>query len=110
MWNSGSNYLMSPEDWIREAKGEFTDEEYEAYYMYSPRQIKAYEERYPICNKVKIVEYKDGSRGSNCHIWAFGNDQGSAEGHQPSVKCFECEHFEKRKDGEEIPITYNERY
>lgn len=103
--NSGSSHYMPSEDWIREAKGEFSDEDYEDHGMYSPRQIKAYEVRFPVCNKVFINVYKDGSSGSRCAYGAFGHKDGTAEGHQPSQNCYECESFKLREEGKEIPIV-----
>lgn len=94
--NSGSNAYLPTEIWIREAKGELTDEEYEEYGMYSPRQKKAYQERFPVCERVKIYEYDDGSCGSRCDRGAFGNSDGSAEGHQTQSECFSCQKFKKR--------------
>jgi hypothetical protein len=107
IFNSGSSHYMSSEDWIRETKGEFSDEDYEAHGMYSPRQRKAYEERFPVCDEVSINVYKDGSQGSSCIMGAFGNKDGTAEGHQSSTRCFGCELFETRKEGKEIPIVMN---
>jgi hypothetical protein len=109
VFNSGSNQYLSTEDWIRVEKGEMPDEEMEEKHMYSPRQIKAYEEQFPICDKVKIVEYKDGSRGSNCPLGAFGDEYGNC-GLNPSTSCFNCEMYNKRHEGEKIDITHNEHY
>lgn len=106
--NSGSNTYLSSEDWIRVHKGEMPDEEMEEKGMYSPRQIKAYEERFPTCDKVYISEYHDGSRGSICRMNAFGDENGNC-GLNVSEECFECSHYNKREDGKEIPIKYEDR-
>jgi hypothetical protein len=107
VFNSGSNEYMSKEDWIAYHKGEMTDEEIELLDICSPRQIKAYEERFPICDKVNKIIYDDDSKNCHCKFGAFGNDDGSTEGHQPYDDCFECDMFNPRKEGQEIPIIYN---
>lgn len=103
--NSGSNTYLSKEDWIRVHKNEMPDEEMEEKGMYSPRQIKAYEERFPTCEHVYIKEYKDGSRGSQCFRSAFGDKEGKC-GLNISDDCFECGSYRKRAENQEIPIKY----
>ncbi|KAF6620521.1 hypothetical protein HFE03_07670 [Paenibacillus sp. EKM102P] len=99
--NSGSNGDLPTDIWIREARGELSDEEYEDYGMYSPRQIKAYKERFPICEKVIIYEYEDGSRGSHCCNFTFGDREGKADRNGHS-KCFDCVSFKERTGEIEI--------
>lgn len=103
--NSGSNAYLSSEDWIRVHKGEMPDEEMEAKGMYSPRQIKAYEERFPTCSNVYINEYKDGSKGSRCNLNAFGDENGNC-GLNVSSKCFDCSLYKKREDGEQVEVKF----
>ncbi|MGG1650528.1 hypothetical protein ABHN03_25305 [Paenibacillus sp. NRS-1775] len=104
--NSGSNMRLPTNIWIREAKGELTDEEYEEYSMHSPRQIKAYQERFPVCDKVVIYEHRDKSKGSYCLKFAFGDSEGQADECNFSGECFGCELFEKRHEDKSIPIVY----
>lgn len=105
--NSGSNWRMPSGDWIREAKGEFTDEDYESYGMYSPRQIKAYQERYPVCNKVVIYETTtNGDVASECICGAFGDGKGDAFNDYACTECFGCIFFEERKLGERLLFKY----
>ncbi|MNH75637.1 hypothetical protein D3C73_278870 [compost metagenome] len=104
--NSGSNAYLPTDIWIRKAKGELTDEEYEEYGMYSPRQLKAYEQRFPVCKNTYIRVYKDGSRGSTCnfHTCTWGDENGNV-GLNPSTECYGCKDFTKRKDGDQIPVV-----
>jgi hypothetical protein len=106
--NSGSNTYLPTDIWLRKARGELTDEEYEEYGMYSPRQRKAYQERFPVCANVHIVAYEDGSRGSRCHQRAHGDGDGTASEYNISAECFECRVFKKREDGTEIPVVYKD--
>lgn len=102
--NSGSNTYGTNEEWIRYQKGEMTDEEIEEYGCYSPRQIKAYQERFPMCNKVKIIEYSDGSKGSRCINLAHGEEDGTCDKYNISNACYQCKYFEERGEKEEILI------
>lgn len=107
VYNSGSNTFLSSEDWIRVHKGEMPDEEMEEKHMYSPRQIKAYQERFPVCDKVNIVEYSDGSKGSRCPFGAFGESDGNY-GRNISSECFQCEQFKERNG--EIKVIHDSNY
>lgn len=101
--NSGSNCYLPTEVWLKEKRGELTDEEYEEWGMCSPRQEKAYKERFPVCNNVKIKAYKDGSRGSNCSRGASGDGEGKCR-IDVSDECFGCTVFKQRKG--EIEVFY----
>jgi len=103
--NSGSNQYLSSEDWIRLQKGEMSDEEMEENHMYSPRQNKAYEERFPICNRVEIIVYEDSSSGSRCPYGAFGDKIGGTKDSGGDNNCFECKSFKVRELGQEIPMV-----
>jgi hypothetical protein len=103
--NSGSNQYLSTEDWLRVHRDEMPDEEMEEKGMYSPRQVKAYNERFPTCKNVKITEYKDGSRGSRCLRFAFGDRNGQC-GINVSEECFGCTFYKKRNEGEEIEVVF----
>jgi ribosome-associated toxin RatA of RatAB toxin-antitoxin module len=85
------------------------DEEMEEKGMYSPRQIKAYKERFPTCDKVSIIEYKDGSRVSRCIYWAFGDEHGQC-GLNTSNKCFDCASYSKREERQSILVKYDTTY
>lgn len=93
--NSGSNYSMDTVDWIRKANGLFTDEEYEEYGFYSPRQIKAYEERFPKCVYPKLRVYDDGSGATYCKYGASGNRDFTA-GLNTCTECYDCTAFKDK--------------
>ncbi|QSF43448.1 hypothetical protein [Paenibacillus tianjinensis] len=96
---------IESQDWIGMQLGILPDEVYEDYGMYSPRQIKAYKERFPVCKNTYITEYEDGSRGSSCPYGAFGDENG-ADGLNISSECYECSRFQERGCGEQINIVY----
>lgn len=106
-WNRYStyNYCMEAQDWIDYELDILPHEKCKEYGMYSPEERKAYEERFPNCDKVKIVVYSDGSQGSRCPFGAFGNKDGTAEGHQTQTECYKCMAFKNRENNIE---TYNE--
>ena len=96
-------YNMKSQDWIDMQLGVLPDETYEDYGMYSPRQKKAYEERFPVCKNTYIREHKDGSKGSTCrlHDCTWGDEFGNI-GLNPSTECYQCKDFVKREDNEQI--------
>ena len=102
VWNTGSNKDCDTETWIKYEKGELTDEEVENETPYlSNRQIEAYRERYPLCDKVKNYVYSDKSYGSNCHRCAFGELDGKLDkAGNISSDCYNCTDFNKRNEGD----------
>jgi hypothetical protein len=102
--NSGSNAYLDTDTWIKLHKGEMSDEEKEEHGLISNRQRQAYYERYPVCSRVKIKEYNDGSKGSSCGS-AFGKGNGEADSLNVWTECYGCESFRQRKDGDPIPVT-----
>lgn len=103
--NSGSNADLPTDIWIKEAKGELTDEEYEECGMYSPRQIKVYQERFPQCKHVSIVE-QGNNRFSRCPYGAFGDSDGNADELNACSECFNCQAF-KIRDGDIQKTNYD---
>jgi len=93
---------MSGQDWIDYELGILPHEECEKYGYYSPQEKIAYHEKYPICDKVKIVVYEDGNKGSRCPFGASGNKDGTSEGHQTQFQCYECKFFIERNGEIEI--------
>lgn len=89
---------MSGQDWIDYELDKLSHEKCKEYCMYSPEERKAYNERFPICDKVKFIIYEDNSKGCHCPFGAFGNEDGTAEGHQSSTKCYKCKMFVIRND------------
>ena len=102
VWNTGSNKDCDTETWIKYEKGELTDEEVENETPYlSNRQIEAYREQYPLCDKVKNYVYSDESYGSHCHRCAFGELDGKLDkAGNISSDCYNCTDFNKRNEGD----------
>ena len=95
-WNTYSNEChMISEDWIAYEKGELSYEKCKGYGMHSPQEISAYEDRFPICDKVKIRVHSDSSRGSKCFKGAFGDNEGKC-GLNISNECYVCDSFSER--------------
>jgi hypothetical protein len=101
---STDGYYMEPQDWIDYELGILPHEKCKEYGMYSPQEKQAYQERFPVCDKVRIVVYNDDSRGSQCPFGAFGNKDGTAEGHQTQTGCYECMAFQQRQN-DDIPVV-----
>ncbi|MGG3989677.1 hypothetical protein [Bacillus smithii] len=112
--NGADGWAMERDHWIAMKKGTLKDEIYEEYGLYSPRQIKAYEERFPTCEHPVNVIYEDGSKNCYCPFGAYGKFDQNIKEHSYSTECFGCEFYKKR----ETPLktmdndTYNkyERY
>ena len=102
VWNTGDNHDCDTETWIKFGNGELTDEEVETETPYlSKRQINAYKERYPLCDKVKNYIYNDESSGSHCHHCAFGELDGKLDSCDNIFHdCFNCPDFNKRNEGD----------
>lgn len=66
------SYPMESQDWIDVELGVAPDSIYKEYGMYSPSEIKAYEERFPTCENVYLKTYKDGSGSCRCDYGAYG--------------------------------------
>lgn len=88
-------YHTESQDWIDIELGIASDETYKQYGMYSPSEIKAYEERFPTCENVYLKTYKDGSGVCRCDYGAFGEKNGSC-GVNISDECFYCKHYKKK--------------
>jgi len=100
-WNrcaSGAcSYTMESQHWIDDKLGILPDEIYEnEYSMYSPRQIKAYEERFPTCEHPVNAMFDDDSKGCYCPFGASGNYNQEIS---PNVsdECFGCEKYKIRE-------------
>jgi hypothetical protein len=107
-YSSGDSYYMESQDWIDYELGILPHEKCKEYCMYSPDEERAYQEKFPICDNVKIVKYEDGSQGLRCPFGAFGNKDGTAQGHQTQNECYECRVFIPREENKEIEIMDKE--
>ena len=104
----GDKSYMEGQDWIDYELGILPHEECDKYGYYSPQEKDAYHKQYPICDKVKIVVYEDGSKGSRCPFGTSGNKDGTSEGHQTQSGCYKCKLFVERNG--EIEIMNIEDY
>jgi len=96
---------MSGQDWIDYKLDILPHKKCKEYGYYSPEERKAYKERFPICDKVKFIIYEDGSKGCHCPLGAFGNENGTAEGHQTQNECYKCKMFSIRENEIETMTT-----
>ncbi|MGG3890215.1 hypothetical protein [Metabacillus fastidiosus] len=89
--------VMNSQDWIDDKLGILPDEVYEEEYnMYSPRQIKAYEERFPTCEHPVNAVFNDKSKGCYCPFGASGN-YGQEADINISEECYGCQKYKKRE-------------
>jgi len=110
--------LMRGQDWIDYALGKLSHEKCNEYGYFSFEERKVYYERFHVCDKVRIVVYEDDENNkddnnhkeSRCPFGAFGNIDGTSEGHKPHHQCYECEMFETRDSESEIEIMNKEDF
>jgi hypothetical protein len=88
--------IMDSQDWIDMHLGILPDEKYEEYGMYSPSEIKAYKERFPICEYPVTEIFNDGSKGCWCPFGASGN-YNQQIGLNISDECYYCKYFKVRE-------------
>ena len=96
VWNGMSGYYMQRQDWIDMEKEVLPEHKYQDHGMYSPRQINAYKEQFPICDYPVNVSFSDGSKNSMCVHGAIG-DYGQLPNKTISPNCDLCPVFVFRK-------------
>lgn len=69
--------------------------------MYSPSEIKAYEERFPTCKQVYKKVYSDQSSCTKCNQGAWGNSDGTVS-INISEECYYCKQYENRINDIEV--------
>jgi hypothetical protein len=98
-WNrcaSGAcTYYMEPQDWIDYELGILPHDKCIEYNLYSPDEIKAYKERFPVCQHPVNIIYNDNYKSCRCPFGAFG-EYGQKIGLNIWDDCYECKHFIKR--------------
>ncbi len=99
-WNrfaSGAfvSYYMEAQDWIDYKLNILPHEKCKEYGLYSPQEIQAYKERFPICQHPVNIIYEDGFKSCWCPFGAYG-EYGQKVGLNICDECYECEYFEKR--------------
>jgi len=95
------NFHMEAQDWIDYKLNILPHEKCKEYGLYSPQEIQAYKERFPICQHPVNVIYEDESKGCWCPFGAYG-EYGQKIGLDICDECYECKYFEKRR----TPIKY----
>lgn len=95
-YNGIDGYTIDSQDWIDMELGILPDEKYEDYGFYSPRQIKAYNEKFTTCEYTINKEYDDGSIGCYCPFGASGNKDQIADEYNISVECYSCKYHKLR--------------
>lgn len=100
IYNNGTfgSYSIPTQDWIDINNGiELSDEKYKEYGMYSPKEIRAYKERFPTCSQPINVVYEDGSKGCRCVYGAFGS-YGQELGLNVHQGCCKCKYYSLREN------------
>jgi hypothetical protein len=87
---------ISGKDWIDMQLGTLPDKKYEEYGYYSPRQIKAYHDRFPTCEHPINVIYSEDSKASNCPFGAMGGFNQKVDDDNPWDDCYNCPHYKQR--------------
>ena len=108
--NRFANYEMKPQDWIDFMLNELSHKKCKKYGYYSPQEKKAYFERFPNCNQVKLKIYKDGSGGCQCEYGVFGNKDGTAYSYCLSNKCYMCTKYSPRNGDIKVIDEIDEYY
>jgi len=92
---------MSGQDWIDCVLGILSHEKCKLYGCFSPDEIKSYEKRFPICDKVKKVIYEGEDENKNYILlklrYPFGVDDTRTHS-----QCYECKLFVERNGDVEI--------
>lgn len=91
-WNADN---MKPQDWIDYELDILPHEKCKEYGMYSPQEIKAYNNRFQSCEYVTNRIWNDKSKASYCPFGASG-DYGQKCSCNISTECYECKYYTKR--------------
>ncbi len=100
---------MNPQDWIDYELDELPHEKCKEYCMYSPQEIKAYEERFPNCKQVYLKKYSDGSACTECCNGARGGEDRCTDD-DVSDKCYMCNEYEPTDGDMKIIDEVSEYY
>ena len=89
MYGEFCSQPIDRQDWIDMKNGVMEDEMYKFYKMYSPSEIKAYQDRFTTCQHPWNGVYSDGSIGCYCTNGASGRENQVASPNI-STECFNC--------------------
>lgn len=106
-YSYGYGYCMEPQDWIDYKLDLLSHDKCKEYGLYSPEERQAYQERFPICEHVQLIEYKDGSKSCKCIRGAFGKEDGTVIEHQTQTECYNCTRF-KVREGAMLTVNMKE--
>jgi len=88
--------LMKGQDWIDYTLGILPHEKCKEYGYYSPQEIQAYQERFPICEHPANRICSEESKNSWCPFGAIGEYNQKCYDKGKDDKCYECEYFQER--------------
>ena len=88
--------LMKGQDWIDYTLGILPHEKCKEYGYYSPQEIQAYQERFPICEHPANRIYDDESKNSWCPFGAIGEYNQKCYENGKDDNCYKCEYFQER--------------
>lgn len=94
--NSFSDKLPT-EKWIKMHKGEMLEDELEELGFLSERQVQAYIEQFPICDKVFVAVNSGISIKTMCPMGATGKENGEIST-DISSKCYGCCIFKEKEN------------
>jgi len=101
-YGNGANAdLMSGQDWIDYVLDILPHEKCKLYGCFSPDEIKSYDKRFPICDKVKKVIYENEDENKNYIILKLRCPFG-VDGTQTQSQCYKCKLFVERNGEIEI--------
>ena len=91
-----STDLIRGQDWIDYTLGILPHEKCKEYGYYSPQEIQAYQERFPLCEHPVNRICNDESKNSWCPFGAIGEYNQKCYENGKDDNCYECEYFQER--------------
>jgi len=85
-----------PQDYIDYELGILSHEKCKEYGVYSPQEIQAYKEKFPICQYPVNIIYEDGSKSCWCPFEAYGEYGQKCDEDNISNECYQCKYFTQR--------------
>lgn len=104
-----NEYTLDAQDWIDYQLDELPHERCKEYGLYSPEEIKAYQERFPNCVEVYKKVWEDGSSGCWCDNGAYGESDGTCS-INISNECYMCTNYKPRNGDIKIINEVEEYY